>query len=160
MPVFILVIVEFVVWVVDLVIRKLVQTFVARSPLGQARSLFGSFRVARSVYIAWERHESVKWLIKRLGQHVTVRRRLTYYNSVLRHTTEFRNVWSRGVIGGFVNLNFVGQQPPVRHGTARVSLILHGRKIPMKGRKPRAAPPNIRGGARFRSRLRRSVLGV
>ena len=149
---------ELIVYVLDLVLRRLV-FMVIRLLVGEVPFL-SEFKAARAVYQAYERHESVRWLAKRLGQQVTITQRLTYYRGVLRHTTEFRNVWSRGVIGGFVNVNFVGKQPPVHHGTARVSLVLNGRKVPIKPRKPRSSPPNVHGGARFRSRLKRSGLGV
>lgn len=156
----ILVIVRLLALAADTLLRHIANRIIYASPLGALRSATGAYRVSRAIYVAYEEHKSVRWLVRRLGSHITVRRRMLYYRGVLRRFKEFRNTWSRGVVGGFVNLNFVGDQPPVHHGNARVSLIVHGRKIPMKPSKHRRQPPQINGGARFRSRLKRSVLGV
>jgi len=124
-----------------------------------SRSL-SAYRLGRSLQRAYEKEWTVRVLVDHLSNYIPLKRRYLYYRNTLHRTVEFRNVWSRGVIGGFVNRNFVGQQPPIRHGTARVSLILHRRKIPLKPRRAHKTPPNVRGGARFRSRTNRSGLGV
>jgi len=154
------VIVRVTVMLIDMVLPRAVTKILGPLRFAPVRKLAGAWRTSRTLYEAYERHQSVRWVIRRLGSRVTVTQKMAYYRGTLRRLKEYKNTWSRGVIGGFVNLNFVGDQPPVHHGNARVSLILHGRKIPMRPRRHRKLPPHIAGGARFRARLLRSVLGV
>ena len=126
-----------------------------RRPLGTLTM----FRAGRSIVWEFRRNPAGHALGERVMNYIPVVRRLRYYRNATRRTVEFRNLWSRGVVGGFINVNFVGQQPPARHGNARVSLILHGRKIPTKPLRFVAGAQMMRGGSLYRRRLARSPLG-
>lgn len=135
--------------------NRLIRLLGLNRPLGTLTA----FKAGRAIVWEFQRNPAGRALGERMLNYMPFVRRYRFYRNATRRTVEFRNLWSRGVIGGFVNRNFVGQQPPAHHGNARVSLILHGRKIPMKPVRFVAGAQMARGGSLYRRRLARSPLG-
>lgn len=118
------------------------------------------YRLGRQLQQAYEQHYAVRVLVDHLSNYLPLKRTYLYYRGALRRTVEFRNVWSRGVIGGFVARSFPGEQPPTSHGSRHSPLQGADVKIALRPQRRRRPPPYVRGAARYRARHRRSGLGV